>query len=208
MNVLKVKKGETLARKQDKVMEWYLIQEGSVIRQFAFAEIIMHRNAIVGILENEWFACDYVANEDTTLIVIPCKMHRICGRFCPNMRISARFFCVRQWNSGIRHCVCMPVCRKNACFLHNAAETLYSEYKNLCSEKLLDEQDFPRMEQFAALKMQHRAENWEIANSNSLVRSYLKEYMQLMIKDDSLCVGAIMEAAAQMRRVTQESARW
>ena len=97
MNVLKVKKGETLARKQDKVMEWYLIQEGSVIRQFAFAEIIMHRNAIVGILENEWFACDYVANEDTTLI-------------------SARFFCVRQWNSGIRHCVCMPVCRKNACF--------------------------------------------------------------------------------------------
>ena len=37
MNVLKVKKGETLARKQDKVMEWYLIQEGSVIRQFAFA---------------------------------------------------------------------------------------------------------------------------------------------------------------------------
>ena len=59
------------------------------------------------------------------------------------------------------------------------------------------------MEQFAALKMQHRAENWEIANSNSLVRSYLKEYMQLMIKDDSLCVGAIMEAAAQMRRVTQ-----
>lgn len=87
--------------------------------------------------------------------------------------------------------------------LHNAAETLYSEYKNLCSEKLLDEQDFPRMEQFAALKMQHRAENWEIANSNSLVRSYLKEYMQLMIKDDSLCVGAIMEAAAQMRRVTQ-----
>lgn len=116
MNVLKVKKGETLARKQDKVMEWYLIQEGSVIRQFAFAEIIMHRNAIVGILENEWFACDYVANEDTTLIVIPCKMHRICGRFCLNMRISARFFCVRQWNSGIRHCVCMPVCRKNACF--------------------------------------------------------------------------------------------
>ena len=29
MNVLKVKKGETLARKQDKVMEWYLIQEGT-----------------------------------------------------------------------------------------------------------------------------------------------------------------------------------
>ena len=119
MNVLKVKKGETLARKQDKVMEWYLIQEGSVIRQFAFAEIIMHRNAIVGILENEWFACDYVANEDTTLIVIPVSYTHLRAHetvLDPNMRISARFFCVRQWNSGIRHCVCMPVCRKNACF--------------------------------------------------------------------------------------------
>ena len=88
MNVLKVKKGETLARKQDKVMEWYLIQEGSVIRQFAFAEIIMHRNAIVGILENEWFACDYVANEDTTLIVIPCKnaqdLRKILSEFSPD----------------------------------------------------------------------------------------------------------------------------
>ena len=50
MNVLKVKKGETLARKQDKVMEWYLIQEGSVIRQFAFAEFIMHLFSIVCIL--------------------------------------------------------------------------------------------------------------------------------------------------------------
>ena len=112
MNVLKVKKGETLARKQDKVMEWYLIQEGSVIRQFAFAEIIMHRNAIVGILENEWFACDYVANEDTTLIVIPCKNAQDLRMrtspssrfFTANTKICAarsflmnRIFCV--WNS-------------------------------------------------------------------------------------------------------------
>lgn len=118
------------------------------------------------------------------------------------MRISARFF---AYGSGTAASGTVSVCQsaEKCMLLHNAAETLYSEYKNLCSEKLLDEQDFPRMEQFAALKMQHRAENWEIANSNSLVRSYLKEYMQLMIKDDSLCVGAIMEAAAQMRRVTQ-----
>ena len=29
MKVLKVKKGGLIARRQDKVMEWYLIQEGS-----------------------------------------------------------------------------------------------------------------------------------------------------------------------------------
>ena len=203
MNVLKVKKGETLARKQDKVMEWYLIQEGSVIRQFAFAEIIMHRNAIVGILENEWFACDYVANEDTTLIVIPCKNAQDLRKILSEHENFRPIF-LRTAVEQRHQALCLYASLQKKCMLlHNAAETLYSEYKNLCSEKLLDEQDFPRMEQFAALKMQHRAENWEIANSNSLVRSYLKEYMQLMIKDDSLCVGAIMEAAAQMRRVTQ-----
>ena len=203
MNVLKVKKGETLARKQDKVMEWYLIQEGSVIRQFAFAEIIMHRNAIVGILENEWFACDYVANEDTTLIVIPCKNAQDLRKILSEHENFRPIF-LRTAVEQRHQALCLYASLQKKCMLlHNAAETLYSEYKNLCSEKLLDEQEFPRMEQFAALKMQHRAENWEIANSNSLVRSYLKEYMQLMIKDDSLCVGAIMEAAAQMRRVTQ-----
>lgn len=150
-------------------MEWYLIQEGSVIRQFAFAEIIMHRNAIVGILENEWFACDYVANEDTTLIVIPCKNAQDLRKILSEHENFRPIF-LRTAVEQRHQALCLYANLQKKCMLlHNAAETLYSEYKNLCSEKLLDEQDFPRMEQFAALKMQHRAENWEIANSNSLV---------------------------------------
>lgn len=203
MNVLKVKKGDLIAKRQDKVMEWYLIQEGSVIRQFAFAEIVMNRNAIVGILENEWFACDYVAREDTTLIVIPCKnaqdLHNILSEH-ENFRPIFLRTAVEQRHQAL--CLYANL-EKRAGLLHTVAETLYNDYKNLCNELLLDEQDFSRMELFEALNMQHKAENWEISNSNSLVKNYLKEYMQLMIKDDSLCVGAIMEAAAQMRRVTQ-----
>lgn len=203
MNVLKVKKGDLVAKRQDKVMEWYLIQEGSVIRQFAFAEIVMNRNAIIGILENEWFACDYVAKEDTTLIVIPCKnasdLHHILSER-ENFRPIFLKTAVEQRHQAL--CLYANL-QKRAGLLHTVSEALYSEYKNLCAEYLLDEQDFLRIECFEALKMQHKAENWEINNSNSLVKSYLREYMQLMIKDDGLCVGAIMEAAAQMRRVTQ-----
>ena len=73
MRVWKVQKGELIAKRQDKVMEWYLIQEGSVGQLFAFEEITLGRNSMIGILENEWFMCDYVAKEDTTLIVIQCK---------------------------------------------------------------------------------------------------------------------------------------
>ena len=203
MKVLKVKQGEIVAKRQDKVMEWYLIQEGAVIRQFAFAEIEMKRNSIIGILENEWFACDYVAKEDTALIVIPCKnavdLHRILSEH-ENFRPIFLRTAIEQRHQAL--CLYSSL-QKKAEMLHLIAETSYNDYKNTCSNLLMDEQDFTRIENFEALNMQHRAENWEISNSNSLVRSYLKEYMQLMIKDDNLCVGAIMEAAAQMRRVTQ-----
>ena len=50
MKVLKVKKGGLIARRQDKVMEWYLIQEGSVECRFSFVKIVMKRNSIIGIL--------------------------------------------------------------------------------------------------------------------------------------------------------------
>ena len=203
MKVLRVKQGEIVAKRQDKVMEWYLIQEGAVIRQFAFAEIEMKRNSIIGILENEWFACDYVAKEDTALIVIPCKnavdLHRILSEH-ENFRPIFLRTAIEQRHQAL--CLYSSL-QKKADMLHLIAETSYNDYKNTCSNLLMDEQDFTRIENFEALNMQHRAENWEISNSNSLVRSYLKEYMQLMIKDDNLCVGAIMEAAAQMRRVTQ-----
>ena len=203
MKVLRVKQGEIVAKRQDKVMEWYLIQKGAVVRQFAFAEIEMKRNSIIGILENEWFACDYVAREDTVLIVIPCKnaadLHQILSEH-ENFRPIFLRTAIEQRHQAL---FLYSSLQKKADLLHRVAEGFYSDYKNACSELLMDEQDFTRMENFEALNMQHRAENWEISNSNSLVKYYLKDYMQLMIRDDNLCVGAIMEAAAQMRRVTQ-----
>ena len=39
MNVIKLKAGELVAKRQEKVMEWYLIQEGSVVQKFGFSEI-------------------------------------------------------------------------------------------------------------------------------------------------------------------------
>ena len=66
----------------------------------------------------------------------------------------------------------------------------------------IEEQSFLRMEHFNPLEMHHKAEQWEVNNSISIVKNYMQEYLQLMEKDDSLTVGAIMEAAAQIRRFT------
>ena len=41
MNVLKVKAGELVAKRQDKVLEWYLLQEGAVVRQFLFSQSVL-----------------------------------------------------------------------------------------------------------------------------------------------------------------------
>ena len=41
MHAVKVKKGDFVARRQEKVMEWYLIQIGSVTRHYNYAEITM-----------------------------------------------------------------------------------------------------------------------------------------------------------------------
>lgn len=202
MKVLKVKAGETVARRQEKVMEWYLIQEGTVARKIAFAESMLGPNSIIGIMEKEWFSDDYVAKTDCTLVVIPCKnaldLHMIL-REHENFRPVFLRTAVEQ-----RHrLICLyEDLQRRAALLHSVAEFVYIEYKTLCTEQLLSEQDFAHMENFGPLQMQHKVEDWEINNSNSLVKTYLREYMQLMIKDDSMCVGAIMEAAAQMRRVT------
>lgn len=202
MKVLKVKAGETVARRQEKVMEWYLIQEGTVVHRIAFAESMLERNSIIGIMEKEWFSDDYVAKTDCTLIVIPCKnaldLHTIL-RDNENLRPVFLRTAVEQRHGLIG---LYEVLQRKTALLHSVAESVYIEYKTLCTEQLLSEQDFAHMESFVPLQMQHKVEDWEISNSNSLVKTYLREYMQLMIKDDSMCVGAIMEAAAQMRRVT------
>lgn len=203
MNVLKVKAGEVVAKRQDKVLEWYLLQEGTVVRQFVFAESVLSRNSIIGIMEKEWFSCDYVAKEDCTFIVLPCKSDmdlQSILREHENYRPVFLRTAVEQRHQLL--CLYAGLLRKTK-LLHAAAESKYSEYKTLCSQKQIEELPFTRMQYFEPLTMQHKAENWEITSSNSLVRNYLREYMQFMIKDDALCSGAILEAGAQMRRVSQ-----
>lgn len=203
MNVVKVKKGDLVARRQEKVMEWYLVQLGSVTRHYNFAEITMGPNSIIGILENEWFTCDYIAREDTTLIVIPCKNAEDLRALLKNQANFRPIF-LRTALEQRHQALCLYAnLKKRANLLHTTAENSYNDYKNLCNTLLIPERSFYRLSHLEPLTMQHKVENWEINNSNSLMQGYLREYLQLMMKDDSLCVGAIMEAAAQMHRTAQ-----
>ena len=200
MQVVEVKEGDLVARRQDRVMEWYLVLSGSVTRHYNYAEITMGANSIIGILENEWFSCDYTANEDTTLIIIPCKgaedLHAL-------LKTQANFrpIFLRTALEQRHQALCLYASlKRRAELLHMTAQNSYNDYKALCSRLIMPEEGFYRLSHFEALTIQHRVEDWEMNNSRSLMQNYLREYLQLMVKNDDLCVGAIMEASAQMHR--------
>lgn len=202
MEIIRVKKEQVIAGKKEKVKDWYLIQEGSVIQKFGFSELKLGRNAIIGILERDRFLCDYIAAEDTVLAVLTCENSEDLRRiFSGNEKIRSIFLRAAIEQRHQMLCLYSDLNEKANQF-HKFVETIYEEYKTFCNKYKIDEINFSKMDYFNTLEMQHKAENWEVNNSISLVQKYLQEYLLLMEKDDSLTVGVIMEAAAQMRRVT------
>ena len=203
MEILKVKANQHIAKKKDKVREWYLVQEGTVIQKFDFAEVALGKNSIIGILASDSFPCDYIAQTDVTLAVFKCENYEDLKRILANQeKLRSIFLKTALEQRHQMFCRYAELQLKTRQF-HSFVESIYNEYKNLCTLLKLDELSFNRMEQFIPLDMKHKAENWEINSSISLVKTYMLEYIHLMEKDDSLCIGCIMEASAQMRRVTQ-----
>ncbi|MBR5127145.1 MAG: cyclic nucleotide-binding domain-containing protein [Roseburia sp.] len=203
MEILKIPAGEVIAKRKDNVREWYLIQEGTVIQKFDFAEVTLGRNAIIGILARDYFPCDVIAQSDVTLAVFSCGNYEDLKRILGNQeKLRSIFLKTAIEQRHQMFCLYADLQLKTRQF-HAFVESVYNEYKNICGQLKIEEQPFTRMEHFEPLDMKHKADNWEINNSISLVKSYMLEYIRLMEKDDSLCIGCIMEASAQMRRVTQ-----
>lgn len=203
MEILKIQAKEVIARRKDSVREWYLIQDGTVIQKFDFAEVALGKNAIIGILASDYFPCDYIAQTDVTLAVFSCNNYEDLKRILGNQaRLRSIFLktAIEQRHQMLSLYADLQLKTRR---FHTFIESVYNEYANICGQLKLEEQSFTRMEHFEPLDMKHKAENWEINNSISLVKNYMLEYIRLMEKDDSLCIGAIMEASAQMRRVTQ-----
>ena len=203
MEVIRVEKGSVVARRQDKVNEWYLVKEGKVSQKFGFAEGRLEANSMIGILDGEWFICDYVAVEDSTLIVIPCEnASELKDILTVNETYRSVFLqaALRQRHRMLSlYGDLQKKCRRFQVVIGAA----FADYKTICNQLLVQEQSDVRLEYFEPLEVQHKVDYWEISYSNSLVQIYMRDYLYLMTRDTGLCVGAIMEASAQMHRVTQ-----
>lgn len=200
MEVLEFEHDMVIARKNDKVKCWYLIQQGSVLQKMEFSEIRLEKNSIIGFLERDIYLCDYIAIEDTSLVALNCETSENLKRTLSGKEKIRNIFlraAVMQRHNLLK--LYTELFEKTNEF-RTLVENLYYDYKLYCGKYKIETQNFPKMDLFKPLVMQHKAENWEVHNSISIVRKYMQEYLQLMEKDDSLTVGVIMEAAAQMRR--------
>ena len=203
MATVKVQKGQTIVKQKDKVHKWYLILEGTVIQRNSYARVMLGKDAVIGISESDRYLCDYIAAEDCTLAAFPFGnaddlKTAIHGQ--ASIRSTLLRAALNQRQLLLRTYMAFYNLVRQ---FHSFVENQYNDYTAFCESYHLEEQDFARMNNFKPLEMVHRAEGWEVNNSASLTGGYLEEYLKLMQKDDSMCIGAIMECCYQTRRVTQ-----
>lgn len=203
MTTVKVQKNQIIAKQKEKVKKWYIVLEGAVIQRNSYARVVLGKDSVIGISESDRYLCDYIAGTDAVLAVFPydspddlkAAIHGEASMRSTLLRaaLNQRQMLLKTY-AGFQNLVRQ---------FHSFVENEYSDYTTLCTKYHLEGQSFTRIDNFKPLEMVHRAENWEVNNSASLTQGYLEEYLQLMQKDDSLCIGAIMETCYQTRRVTQ-----
>ncbi len=201
MEVIKIKKGETFIERRKRVKEWYIVQEGSARMKYGFISVSLGENAIVGILERDWFLCDYVAETDLTLIVFPYRGVEDLSTFLStNSKIRRMFIrsaiMQRHGILGVYSQLHQQI-RK----VHSFVDTTSNEFPLWCQslgvEASLD------LREGDPLEMKHQVDDWELEYSNSLIQIYLDEYLNLMERDAKMSVAAIMEISAQMHRALE-----
>lgn len=203
MTTVRVQKNQVIAREKEKVKRWYIIREGSVVQRNSYARVVLGKDAVIGISESDRYLCDYIAVQDTTLAVFHYDSAEDVRNIIQGQESMRSVLLRASLNQR------QMLLKTYAAFsnlvrqFHSFVETQYNDYTMLCTKYQLEGQNFSRIDNFKPLEMVHRAEKWEINNSISLTGNYLEEYVRLMQKDDSMCIGAIMEASYQTRRVTQ-----
>lgn len=203
MELVKFQKGQTIAKRNDMVQHWHLVQEGTVIQKFEFSEVILGKNSLIGILEKDMYLCDYIAGEDTILAEFQCDGAEDLNKLLTGQTKIRSIFLRAAVEQRQQLLKLYTELESKARQFHMFAETVFNDYKTLCQKYKVEQLSFLRMELFHPLEMQHKAEAWEVNSSASIVKNHLQEYIQLMEKDDSLTIGIIMEASFQMHRFAQ-----
>lgn len=203
MTKIKVQKNQVIAKQKDIVKNWYIVLEGTVILHNSYAKMSLGKDAIIGIAEYDRYLCDYVAGTDVELAVFEFDSPEDLKNVIQGKTSVRSILLLAALNQRQQLLKSYAGFQNLTRQFHSFVGNVYGEYVVFCVRQQLEGQIFNRIDSFKPLEMIHKAEDWEVNNSTSLMQGYLEEYVQLMQKDDSLCIGAIMEACYQSRRVLQ-----
>lgn len=203
MTRIKVQKNQVIAKQKENVKNWYIVLEGTVILHNSYAKLSLGKDSIIGIAEYDRYLCDYVAGTDAELAVFPFDSPEDLKNVIQGKTSVRSILLLAALNQRQQLLKSYAGFQNLTRQFHSFVGNVYGEYVVFCVQQQLEGQIFNRIDSFKPLEMIHKAENWEVNNSASLMQGYLEEYVQLMQKDDSLCIGAIMEACYQSRRVLQ-----
>ena len=92
MEVVQFKQGDIIAKKNDTVKKWYIIQQGNVVQKNHFVETELGTNSIIGILEQDFFICDYIAKTDCVMIPFDCHGVSDLKHFLENEAMMRKLF--------------------------------------------------------------------------------------------------------------------
>ena len=177
MELVKFQRGQTIAKRNDMVKHWYLVQEGSITQKFEFSEVLLSKNSLIGPSERDMYLCDYIAAEDTVLAEFTCDGAKDLKKLLSGQEKIRGIFlraAVEQRQQLLK--LYADLDNKTRQF-HMFVETVFNDYKALCLKYKAEQQSFLRMELFQPLEMQHKAEEWEIDNSASIAKNYLQDYL-------------------------------
>ncbi len=192
--------GQYIARANDKVKYWYLIQDGSIVQKFDNSTILIGKNSIIGMSERDIYMCDYVVLDNVTAIAFECNNADDVKKVLTGQERIRNIFLRAAIEQRHRVLQLYNELYDKARSFHSFVESVYNEYGNLCNKFNIEAKILGAMDRFNIIDIQHKAEQWEVDNSNSLINNYVFDYIKLMEKDDALTVGVIMETAAQTRR--------
>ncbi|MBQ9390916.1 MAG: hypothetical protein IJU02_01875 [Lachnospiraceae bacterium] len=203
MEIVQLKKGQLLAQKNNPVKDWYIIQEGTIIQKNDFVETELGVNSIIGILEQDFFICDYIAKTDCVLILFACSGVSDLKHFLEKEKKMRTLFLQTAMNQRFQQFKIYDRLYRMANKFSAYVDKSYQDYQTFVINNRFENPSNPDLSSFQPLNVTHALQQWEIDSCASLMTKCLGDYMKIYTTDDKLAVGAIMEASAQMHRVMQ-----
>lgn len=206
METVKISKGKKFLKRGERVKGLYVILQGSVRAVSKNDEFDMEAGSIVGLMESGTgiYLCDYIASADCICYAYPYKVTDDYKQIFENEEKYISVFtmaAMRQTSILLRRYTAFYRKAQN---YYNFLMRANEEYKSFCNNYEMAEQSFERLNLEMPVQLNDKIENWTIEYYEKLSTLSLKAIDQFLMRDYSLGIGEILNAACWMQKALSQ----